>query len=224
MARRIDGDATAAAVMMAGSATFLVAGNMPVAWVFVQRDPRRRLAMLQAKPVQWKAEQLLFAAGTVVMPVGVVGLARHWDTGSKRRSQEPLAGQRLAQTAALALAAGAPLFLGHLQARYRDPEAFASWKLPMWPFHAYMWLNLAGMAALGGALLARSRARKSDTGILPPDPRWPGWLNVGGAAVFAGILVITGDIPPLMVYAVELATGAALIRQLRRGANRETPA
>ena len=210
--------------MMAGSATFLVAGNMPVAWVFVQRDPRRRLAILQAHPVQWKAEQLLFAAGTVVMPVGVVGLARHWDTGSERRSQEPLAGQRLAQSAALALVTGAPLFLGHLQARYRDPEAFASWNLSMWPFHVYTWLNLAGMAALGGALLARWRARKSDTGVLPQDPRWPGWLNVGGAAVFAGILVVTGDLPPLMVYAVELATGAALIRQLRRGANRETPA
>ena len=29
----------------------------------------------------------------------------------------------------------------------------------------------------------------------------------------------TGDLPPLLVYVVELATGAALIRQVRLGAN-----
>jgi hypothetical protein len=223
MARRIRGDATAAAVIVAGSATFLAGAFMPVSRVYVEGDPQRKLAILLADLGQWSTQQMLLAAGTAALPVGVVMLARHWDTGSERGSREPLAGQRLAQVAALALVAGAGLFLGHLEARYRDPEAFALGNVPMWPFQGYMGLSLAGMAALGGGLLARARVH-ANSGALPRDPRWPGWLNVGGAGVFAAVLVATGDLPPLLVYVVELATGAALIRQVRRGANPEAPA
>ncbi|WP_146072499.1 hypothetical protein [Arthrobacter sp. 4R501] len=224
MVRRIRGDATAAAaVMVAGSATFLAGAFMPVSRVYVEGDPQRKLAILLANPGQWSAQQVLLAAGTAALPVGVVMLARHWDTGSDRGSQDLLAGQRLAQGAALAWVAGAGLFLGHLKARYRDPEAFALGNMPVWPFQGYMRLSLAGMAALGGGLLARARAH-ADSGALPRDPSWPGWLNVGGAGVFATVLVSTGDLPPLMVYLVELTTGVALIRQIRRGANRESPA
>jgi hypothetical protein len=224
MARRIRADATAAAaVMVAGSATFLAGAFMPVSRVYVERDPQRKLAILLADPGQWSTQQMLLAAGTAALPVGVVMLARHWDTGNDRGSQEPLAGQRLAQGAALAWAAGAGLFLGHLKARYRNPEAFALGTMPFWPFQGYMGLSLAGMAALGGGLLARARAH-ANSGALPQDPRWPGWLNVGGAGVFAGVLVATGDLPPLLVYVVELTTGAALLRQLRRSANPGKPA
>ncbi|KRE80974.1 hypothetical protein [Arthrobacter sp. Soil762] len=224
MARRIRGDATAAAaVMVAGSATFLTGAFMPVSRVYVEGDPQRKLAILLADPGQWSAQQILLAAGTAALPVGVVLLARHWDAGSDRGSPEPLAGQRLAQGAALAWVAGAGLFLGHLKARYTDPEAFALGNMPGWPFQGYMGLSLAGMAALGGGLLARARAH-TDSGAMPRDPRWPGWLNVGGAGVFAAVLVGTGDLPPLLVYVVELATGAALIRQVRRGANLGRPA
>ena len=216
MARRIRGDATAAAaVMVAGSVTFLAGAFMPVSRVYVEADPQRKLAILRADPGQWRAQQMLLAAGTAALPVGVVMLARHWNTGSGRGSQEPLPGQRLAQGAALAWVTGAGLFLGNLKARYRDPEAFALGSMPGWPFQGYMGLSLAGMAALGGGLLARARAR-ANSGALPEDPRWPGWLNVGGAGVFAAVLVATGDLPPLMVYVVELTTGAALLRQARR--------
>lgn len=209
--------------MVAGSATFLVGAFMPVSRVYVEGDPQRKLAILVTDPGQWSTQQILLAAGTAALPLGVVMLARHWDTGSERGSQESLAGKRLAQGAALALMAGAGLFLGHLEARYRDPEAFALGNLSMWPFLGYMGLSLAGMAALGGGLLARARAH-ANSGTLPRDPRWPGWLNVGGAGVFSAVLVATGDLPPLLVYVVELVTGGALIRQVRRGANRETPA
>ncbi|MDR7160947.1 hypothetical protein [Arthrobacter sp. BE255] len=220
MARRIRGDAAAAAVMVAGSATFLAGAFMPVSRVYVEADPQRKLAILMADPGQWRAQQMLLAAGTAALPVGVVMLARHWDTGN---GPEPKAGQRLAQGAALAWIAGAGLFLGNLKARYRDPEAFALGNMPAWPFQGYMGLSLAGMAALGGGLLARARAR-ANSGALPQDPRWPGWLNVGGAGVFAAVLVGTGDLPPLLVYVVELSTGAALLRQARRGANLDRPA
>ncbi|WP_258804125.1 hypothetical protein [Pseudarthrobacter sp. NS4] len=219
MTVKIRGDATAsAAVMATGSVMFLAAAFMPISRVFIEGDPQAKLAILQADPVQWKAEQLLFAAGTVVLPVGVVMLTRHWKTGSDGGKQDPLAGQRLAQSAALLLSTGAVLFLVELEARYRDPEAFALGNLPMWPFHGYMWLSLAGMSALGGALLAPARGH-ANSGTLPRELRWPGWLNLGGAAVFAGALATTGDLPPLLVYGVELATAAALIRQLRRGKN-----
>ncbi|WP_457963732.1 hypothetical protein M1E17_20230 [Arthrobacter sp. D1-29] len=222
MARRIRGDATAAAVMMAGSATFLAGAFMPVSRVYVERDPQRKLAILLADPGQWSTQQVLLAAGTAALPVGVVMLARHWGTGSDRGGQEPLEGQRFVQAAALPLATGACLFLGHLEARYKDPEAFALGNVPMWTFQGYMGLSLAGMAALGGGLLARARAH-AKSGALPQDPRWPGWLNVGGAGVFAAVLVATGDLPPLLVYVVELATGAALLRQLRRSADLGKP-
>src|SRR5687768_9943487 len=83
MVRRIRGDATAAtAVMVAGSATFLAGAFMPVSRVYVEGDPQRKLAILLANPGQWSTQQMLLAAGTAALPVGVVMLARHWDTGS----------------------------------------------------------------------------------------------------------------------------------------------
>lgn len=223
MARRIRGDATTAAVVMAaGSGTFLAGAFMPVSRVYVEGDPQRKLAILLADPGQWSTQQILLAAGTAALPVGVVMLARHWDMGSAGGSQEPIAGQRLAHGAALALIAGAGLFLGHLEARYRDPAAFALGNVPMWPFQGYMGLSLVGMAALGCGLVARAHAQANSRSI-PRDPLWPGWLNLGGAGVFAAVLVATGDLPPLLVYIVELVTGGALIRQVR-GAYRETKA
>lgn len=209
--------------MVAGSAMFLAGAFMPVSRVYVEGDPQRKLAILLAAPGQWRAQQMLLAAGTAALPVGVVLLARHWDTGSGRGGLEPFAGQRLAQGAALAWVAGSGLFLGHLKERYRDPEAFALGKMPGGPFQGYMGLSLAGMAALGGGLLARARAH-ANSGALPPDPRWPAWLNVGGAGVFAAVLVATGDLPPLLVYVVELSTGAALLRQARRRGDLGQPA
>ena len=209
--------------MVAGSAMFLAGAFMPVSRVYVEGDPQRKLAILLAAPGQWRTQQMLLAAGTAALPVGVVLLARTWEAGSGRGSQEPLAGQRLAQGAALAWVAGAGLFLGHLKERFRDPEAFALGKMPGGPFEGYMGLSLAGMAALGGGLLARARAH-ANSGALPTDPRWPGWLNVGGAGVFAAVLVATGDLPPLLVYVVELSTGAALLRQLRRRGDLGQPA
>jgi hypothetical protein len=219
MARRIRGDATtAAAVMVAGSATFIAGAFMPVSRVFVEKDPQRKLAILVAGPGQWRAQQMLLAAGTAALPVGLVMLARRWNTDLERGSHEPLARQRLAQSASVFLVSGAGLFLASLEARYSDPAAFALGNLPVWPFRVYMWLSLAGMAALGGALLSRANAQ-TISGILPRDPRWPGWINLGGAAVFGTVLAATGDLPPLVVYDVELATGVALLRQLRRDKN-----
>lgn len=145
----------AAAVMAAGSVTFLAGAFMPISRVFIENDPQLILAVLQADPVQWKAEQFFFAAGTAALPVGVVMLARGWDSGWEGADRNPLAGQRLAKSAALLLVSGAGLFLVALEARYRDPEAFALGNLPSWPSHGYMWLSLAGMAALGGGLLDR---------------------------------------------------------------------
>lgn len=223
MARRIRGDVTtAAAVMMTGSGTFLVGAFLPVSRVYVETDPERKYAILLADPGQWSAQLILMGAGAAVLPVGVVMLSRHWDEGSGRSSQGPVAGKRLAQGAALALIAGAGLFLGHLNARYTDPEAFAMGNLPTWPFYGYLGLSLAGMVALGGGLLARA-ARTNHVTLPSNNPRWPGWLNVSGAGVFAAVLVATGDLPPLLIYVVELVTGGALIRQVRRGAKSMHP-
>lgn len=223
MARQTRGDVTPAAVIVVGSTAFLAGAFLPVSQVYAEREPKRKMAILLRHPVQWSTQQVFLAAGTAALPVGVVMLARHWDTEIEPGRREPLAGQRLAAGSAVALSAGAVLFLSHLEARYRDPGSFALGHMPIWPFHGYMGLSLAGMAALGSGLLARARAH-ADSGALPRHPRWPGWLNVGGAGAFTAVLVATGDLPPLLIYAVELATGAALIRQVRRSAGLETPA
>jgi hypothetical protein len=177
------------------------------------------LEILLADPVQWKAGQLFLAAGTIVLPVGVAMLARHWGGGRAIDEQDRLRGRRLAVAGAVLLVTGAGVFLVDLAARVSDPEGFALGRQPSWPFHGYMWSSLAGMAALGGALLQQTHT-EAGSGI----PRWPGWLNLGGAATFAGVLLGTGDIPPLVIYGVELATGAALIRQRGRSNIRHRPA
>lgn len=221
MTRTSGTDATsAAAVMIAGSAAFLTAAVMPVARVFAERNPRSKLAILQQSRLQWKVEQQLFATGTAMTPVGVIMLARAWDDETDQGGQPRSAGQRLVRGAGVAMAAGAVPFLVHLAARSRNPKAFALGRLPTWPFYAYTWLNLAGMAALGAGWLTR-RAKSGKAG--EPDPKWPGWLNVGGAAVFGGALAATDDLPPLLVYGVELATGVAVVRRKRATAAR-TPA
>lgn len=217
MTRRIRGDVTvAAAVMMAGSGTFLVGAFMPISRVYVESDPQRKLAILLADPGQWSVQQILMGAGAVALPAGVAMLARHWDTGIEPDRREPAAGERLAQGAALAFTAGAGLLVVHLKARYGDPEAFALGQVPGWPFYGYTGLSLAGMAALGAGLLARPRPHADSGALQARDPSWPGWLNLSGAGVFAAGLVATGDLPPLLIYAVELVTGGALIRQARR--------
>lgn len=200
--------------MIAGSGAFLAAAVMPVARVFAERNPRRKLAILQQSRLQWKVEQQLFAAGTAVMPVGVILLARAWDDGPDQSGQDRAAGRKLVRGAGVAMAAGAVPFLVHLAARSRDPEAFALGRLPTWPFYTYSWLNLAGMAALGAGWLTRS-PKSGEAEGQPEDPAWPGWINIGGAAVFGGALVATGDLPPLLVYGVELATGVAVLRRER---------
>lgn len=191
---------------------FLAAAFMPVARVFAERDPRRKLAILQQSRLQWRVEQQLFAAGTAALPAGVIMLARAWEDGTDKSGQDRAAGRKLIRSAGVVMAAGAAPFLVHLATRSRDPEAFALGRLPTWPFYTYSWLNLAGMAALGAGWLTR---RRNSGKAVEPDPKWPGWVNVGGAAVFGGALAATGDLPPLVVYGVELATGVAVIRRKR---------
>lgn len=205
--------------MAAGSASFLTGAFMPVSRVYVEPEPQRKLEILLADPELWRAELLLLGAGTIVLPAGVAMLTRHWNEGSADAGQERLPGRRLAGTGAVLLATGAAVFLVDLAARFNDPEGFALGRQPAWPFHGYMWVSLAGMAALGTALLQRTRTH-AGLGF----PRWPGWLNLGGAATFAGVLAYTGDIPPLFIYGVELATGAALVLRGRPEGKGTVPA
>lgn len=192
--------------MVAGSVSFLTGAFMPVSRVYVERDPQRKLEILLADPVQWRAELVFLAAGTVVLPISVAMLARHPGEGRGIHEQDRPHGRRLAMAGAVLLSSGAGAFLIDLAARFNDPEGFALGRQPSWPFHGYMWLSLAGMTALGGCLLKETRGEPGSD-----IPRWPGWLNLGGAATFAGVLAGTGDIPPLVIYGVELATGVALI-------------
>ena len=117
---------------------------------------------------------------------------------------------------------GAGLFLGHVKARYTDPEAFALGTLPGRPLR-----DTWGCACRHGCPVrraagkgARSRSfRRPATG-----PALAGLAQRGRGPIFAVVLVATGDLPPLLVYVVELATGAALLRQVRRAPTWGQPA
>lgn len=66
-----------------------------------------------------------------------------------------------AAAAAVALAAGAPLFVSQLAMRASDLERFAAHGLPGWPFLAYSWLHVAALGSLSGALASLpGRGRK----------------------------------------------------------------
>ena len=72
--------------------------------------------------------------------------------------------------------------------RFRHVREFAFGELPGWPFAAYVWLTLAGLAVLGAGLLT--------VGF----PAWAGWLTLAATLTFLVGYVRFGDIPPFVFY------------------------
>ena len=107
----------------------------------------------------------------------------------------------LAGTAAVALAAGAPLFVSRLAVRASDLERFAARRLPGWPFLAYSWLHVLALGSLSGALAGLPH-REKEAAVL------------GLAALGSGIILArTGDIPPFVFYVSEQLAAASLLRR-----------
>jgi hypothetical protein len=179
-----------AGVALAAGAVWL-AGISPVSRVYLEPDPGRRLAMLRNGRRSWVLGQHVAAAGTAAMPAAFARLALALPAGRTRA---------LAGTAAVALAAGAPLFVSQLAMRAADLEGFAARRFPAWPFLTYAWLHVLALGSLSGALATLPHKEKEAAAL--------GLAALGSGAALAK----TGDIPPFVFYLCEQLAAASLLR------------
>jgi hypothetical protein len=177
---------------LAAAAVWLV-GISPVSGVYLEPDPVRRLEMLRRGRRSWVVGQHIAAAGTAAVPAAFARVAI---------SLPPGRAKVFAATAAVALAAGAPLFVSQLALRASDLERFAARRLPAWPFLAYSWLHVLALGSLSGALAGLPHRGKEATAL--------GLAAVGSGAVLA----TTGDIPPFVFYVSEQVAAASLLRRV----------
>lgn len=168
---------TATVLVLVGSAIFLVGAAIGVPRVFTEPDPAVRLRMLEERRTVWRAAQPPYAVGTVVAAVGVGPLAA---------ADGP--GRGWFGVSCALLLAGALCWSWSVSLRFRYVREFALGELPGWSFVAYVWLTLAGLAALG-------------VGLLVADvPSWTGWLTLGATLAYLALWLRMRDLPPFLFY------------------------
>jgi hypothetical protein len=173
-------DATAAAALvLAGSAIFLVGAGVGVPRVFTEPNAAERVHLLDNHRVRWRIAQPLYAIGPLVAGIGVGALASSAEEGS---------GRIWLGVSCLLLLAGAICWSWSVYLRFRHVREFALGELPGWSFACYVWLTLAGLAALGTGLLV---------GVFPG---WTGWLTLTACLVFTVGYARFRDIPPFVFY------------------------
>lgn len=173
-------DVSAATVLvLAGSAIFLVGAAIGVPRVFTEPSQVERLRMLEDRIDRWRSAQPLYAIGPLVAAIGV---------GSLAVSVDESAGRVWLALSCLLLLTGALCWSWSVYLRFRHVREFALGELPGWPFASYVWLTLAGLAALGIGLLAAG------------FPGWSGWLTISGSLAFLVGYARFGDIPPFVFY------------------------
>ncbi|MFK0039866.1 hypothetical protein ACIQTW_08475 [Paenarthrobacter sp. NPDC090517] len=184
----------AGAVIVAGTAVWFI-GISPVSRVYITPDDDERLRMLQAGQRGWITGQHITAAGTAAVPVGFAAFARAIPASGIPRKRAKM----WAYAAAVALLAGAPLFVSSVAQRASDIEGFAYRRGSSAPFLAYSGLHVVALAALGGSLLSL------------PAKRWIGVTAAVAAPIYGAVLLSKKDIPPLFFYLVEGTVGAYLM-------------
>ena len=181
-----------AAVMILGSALFLIAAFMPLSMrVYSMADASKRLDTIIASLTQWRISQVLFGLGSLVgaLGVGIFAFA--------------VRGQLFALSLFLAapgLAVGAVLWSIHVYRRAIDPQAFAFGTLPGWPFAVYTILTLIGILLIGVAALSMWL------------PSWVGWLTIGAPVILFVVYLVGKDMPPFVHYLLLLIVGIAISR------------
>jgi hypothetical protein len=175
----MDGAVTATMLVVSGSAIFLVGAAIGVPRVFTERDPATKLRMLEERLTWWRAAQPLYAGGPLVAAAGTGFLAGSVDAGPERA---------WFGLSCLLLVVGAACWSRSVYLRFHHVREFAFGELPGWPFAAYVWLTLAGLAVLGIALLVAG------------FPAWTGGLTLTATLVFLLGYVRFGDIPPFVFY------------------------
>ncbi len=181
---------TAGALLIAGSVIFGVGASVGVPRVFLTSDPQLRVQLLQRHRRRWRIAQPCYAGGPVVAGIGVGVLAALEPTGVPRV---------LLLAAAVLVILGAITWSFSCYLRRVHPIGFALGELPGWPFTAYIVATIAGLALLGGGLLAGDH------------PTWLGWLVLGADALFLAAYAATRDLPPFVFYVLLLVVGVVLV-------------
>lgn len=169
----------ATGLVLAGSAIFLVGAAVGVPRVFTEPNRLDRLRMLEERITSWRFAQPPYAIGPLVVAVGV---------GTLAVSVEESSGRVWLALSGLLLLTGALCWSWSVYLRFRYVREFAMGELPGWPFASYVWLTLAGLAALGVGLLVAG------------FPGWSGWLTLSGGLAFLVGYARFGDIPPFVFY------------------------
>jgi hypothetical protein len=185
------------AVIILGSASFLIAAFLPISIRVFPADAAKRAAFIADSPAAWTVAQVLFGLGAVITAVGVVLLAIH-------QGALPFAWVMWVSAAVLALATVPWVWL--LVARTTGAEAFARGALAAWPAMTYFVVTEIGLVVLGVALL------------LGPYPSWLGWVVAGGATVLLILTLVLGDMPPFTFYLLTLLVGVVVLVSATRTA------
>lgn len=174
-------------LVVAGSVVFLLGAAIGVPRVFTTADPQERADLLAANVVRWRSAQVPYAAGPLLVAVGIglAGRDRAWSVGL------------VLTVAFLSLVAGALTWTLSCAARGIHPDDFARGRLPAWPFRAYVVLTIVGLAMLGVSLL------------LADNLHGAGWLVLALDASFVALYAATDDFPPFLFYIVLVVVGFA---------------
>lgn len=184
------GSSTAGVLMIVGSAIFGVGAAIGVPGVFTQPDRGQKLHMLEERLTLWRLAQPFYAVGPLVASAGVGYLAASSDADD---------GQTWLVLSCLLLVAGALCWSWSVYLRMTHYREFALGGLPAWPFAAYVYLTLGGLAFLGLGLL------------LADLPDWLGWLTVGADVLFLAAYLRWKDIPPFVFYLLLTVVGIGML-------------
>lgn len=164
--------------LIVGSVVFGVGAAIGIPRLFMTTDADERLRLLTDHAVLWRVAQVPYALGPVLAAIGVVEYGLALDTG----------------VGVLLMSGGAAMVVGSLFWSYTcwlrgmDAVEWNQGHQPGWPFRAYVLLTLAGLAALGLAIL------------LTDSPTWLGWVVLAADLGYLILFVTTKDIPPFVFY------------------------
>ena len=169
-------------MLLLGSVIFLIAAFVPASWVFAERDPQKKIEMINTAPGAWRFAQFLFGLGATIAAIALLFVYIHLkDNGA---GNEGLAAFILAMT-------GVIFWDWHVFLRANDPQAFAFGQLePNWTYAPYAILTNAALVLLGLALFTAKY------------PRWLGWTSIISGIFFTLCLIIFHDIPPFTFYLI----------------------
>lgn len=156
----------------------------------MERDPEKRLRMLEQHARSWRFAQPFYALGPIITAAGVAALAAGAHSALT---------QGTFAVAATALCAGSLAWAWSAYRRAIRIADFAAGRLPGWPFATYVFLTIAGLALFGIGMLAAAFAV---------------WLTVVALVadvLFLGFYLRTRDIPPFVFYLLFLLVGIGLL-------------